>query len=172
MIIHPIDVEAFYFNDLPTNIKSKIIEDKITSILINLDNEKYKKYKDTVEFAKKSTKPLDYREFIKEYNFNDLINDILKDNRLYDAKGNLFNIIYKDDKHLLFLTKTTFIPVKLLDTQSYNVYFYDQSNELPTVIMTQVQAPNKNFAKESALLKINEDLKDKISDTILIEKAQ
>lgn len=153
MFIYPINVEGFYFNELSEKAKIKVIEDKITYIIVNLDNQKYKKYKDTVDFALKSNSPLDYREFLKKYNSKDIIKDILKEKRLYDSHGNMFNIIFKDNEHILFLTKTTSIPVKILDTEKYNVYFRDDTNELPTITMATVQAPNKKLAKEFAISK-------------------
>lgn len=172
MFIHPINVEGFYFNELPEEVKAKVIEDKITYIIVNLDNKKYKKYKDTIDFAKKSGRPLDYREFLKKYNSKDIIKDILNEKRLYDSHGNMFNIIFKDNKHLLFLTKTTFIPVKILNTEKYNVYFNDETNELPTVTMTTVQAPNKKLAKEFAISKFANKTKNSSYLDILVHKVE
>lgn len=171
MFIYPINVEGFYFSELSKKSQIKVIEDKITSIIINLDNKKYEKYKDTIHFAQKSEKPLDYREFLKEYNYNDIINDILNENRIYDCDGNTFHILFKDNKYLLFLTKTTYIPVKILDTEQYNVYFKDESNELPTVEMISVQAPNKRLAKEFAISKFANKSKTTYSETI-VHKAE
>lgn len=172
MFIYPINVEAFYFNELSDEIKNKVIEDKITYIIVNLDNKKYKKYKDTIDFVKKSDSPLDYREFIKKYNSKDIIKDILKENRLYDSHGNIFNIIYKDGKHLLFLTKTTFIPVKILTTESYNVYFKDNTNELPVITLATVQAPNKRIAKEFAISKFANNTKQTSYSETFIHKVE
>lgn len=172
MFIHPINVEAFYFNELSIEAKNKVIEDKITRIILNLDNEKYKKYKITIDFVKESDKPLDYREFIKKYNSKDLIKDIIKENRLYDFKGHVFNIIFKDNKHLLYLTKNTFIPVKIIDSNIYNVYYNENKNELPIITLTKVKAPNRKLAREFAISKFNKDTKNCSESDIYIHRAE
>lgn len=172
MFIYPINVEGFYFNELSEEAKAKVIEDKITYIIVNLDNNKYKKYKDTVDFAKKSNNPLDYREFLKKYNSKDIIKDILHEKRLYDSQGNMFNIVFKDDKYLLFLTKTTCIPVKLLTTEKYNVYFEDKTNELPIIKVATVQAPNKKLAKEFAISKFANNIKNSSYLDTVIHKVK
>lgn len=171
MFIYPVNVEGFYFNELSKESQIKVLEDKITSIIINLDNKKYEKYKYTIDLAQKSEKPLNYREFLKEYNYNDIINDILNENKIYDCNGNIFNIILKNNDYLLFLTKTTYIPVKILDTEQYNVYFKNEDNELPTVEMISVQAPNKRLAKEFAISKFANKSNNTYSEAI-IHKAE
>lgn len=171
MFIYPINVEGFYFNELSEKAQMKVIEDKITYIILNLDKDKYKKYKDTIEFVQKTNKPLDYREFLRKYNYKDIIKDILSDNRIYDFNGNIYNIIVKDNEHLLFLTKTTHIPVKILTTEKYNVYFRKETAELPTIEMISVEAPNKKLAKEFAVSKFANKSRDNYLDTI-VHKAE
>lgn len=157
MFIHPINVEAFYFNQLPDNIKSIIIENKITSIIGNLDDDKYSKYRKTIKLAKDSKTPLLYREFIKKYNLRDILKDINSENKLYDHKGNAFNIIKKHDLHFLFLTKNTFIPVKIIEGNNYNIYLKDNNHELPITTLINVKAPNKRIAKEIAFAKFEKN---------------
>ena len=169
MFIYPINVEGFYFSQLPDNIQSKIVEDKITSIIKNLDNEKYSKYKKTIDIAKNSATPLQYREFIKKYNHTDLIKDINSSEKLYDLKGNPFNIIKKGNNHVLFLTKTTSIPVKIIEGFKYNVYLQNKGTEIPTTTLINVKAPSKKIAKEIALSKFvkNNKSKNKITENYI-----
>lgn len=161
MLIYPINVEGFYFSQLPDDIQSKIVEDKITSIIKNLDNEKYSKYKKTIDIAKSSATPLQYREFIKRYNQTDLIKDIDSSEKLYDLKGNPFNIVKKGNNHILFLTKTTSIPVKIMEGFKYHVYLQSKDNEIPTTTLINVKAPSKKIAKEIALSKFTKNNKNK-----------
>lgn len=172
MIIYPINTEAFYFKDLTQEIQNKIINDKITSILINLDSKKYKKYKDIIESTKLSSSPLNYREFLREFNLDDIINDIIGEKRLFDSYGNMFNIIYRNNNHYLYLTKTTFIPVKILNTKVYNAFFSDSSNELPTVFMTQIKACNQDTAIDFASNKFSELLKPIPKSEIFVCEAE
>lgn len=153
MFINPLNVEAFYFNQLPDKIKSIVIDNKITAIISNLEKDKYSKYKEAILSVKNSKSPLQYREHLKTKEITYIINDIINDNLLYDKKGNLFNIVKKNGSHHLYLTKTTSIPVTISEGINYNVYFKNNSNELPTTTLINVKAPNKKIAKEIAFSK-------------------
>lgn len=146
MVIYPINTEAFFFNELSNNAKKRVIENKITHIIANLDNIKYKKYLETINLAKKSNNPLNYREFIKKHNLNDLIKDLINEDRLYDSNGNMFNIIFKNGEPLLFLTKETFIKVKLIKLESRN--------------KNKLNISNKNIIQEFTISKFNKKNKD------------
>lgn len=155
MIINPLNVEAFYFKELPKEVQLIIINNKISFIINNLKHSKYIKYKQTIDSFKDSKDWLNYRELIKKYHSNDLIKDILKENRMYDINGNMFNIIYKDGVHLLFLTKTTSIPVQVVSEYKYSVSYNKDgiNNTLPIIEVENMQEIKNKIAKKFAVSK-------------------
>lgn len=153
MFIHPFNIEGFYYKELSEQIQHKIIEDKITNIIKNLEHDKYSKYLNTINLAKKSPNALQYREFLKKHNYRDIIEDIISDERIYDSKGNPFNITKKGSKYILFLTKSTFVPVKLMSNSEYDVYLTDTSKEIPVTNIIKTHAPTRKIAKEIAFHK-------------------
>ena len=146
MIISPLNVEAFYFKELPEEVKLRVVNNKITMIIKNLEHEHYKKYKNTIDLYKNTKDCLNYRELIKKYNCNDLISDILKECRLYDIYGNMFNIIHKNGEFILFLTKTTSIPVKIISDYKYNISFNenDVNKELPIIQIENIEETKRS----------------------------
>ena len=163
MIRNPLHIEAFYFKELPKEVQLIIINNKISFIINNIEHSKYINYKQTIDSFKDSKECLNYRELIKKYHSNDLIKDILKENRLYDINGNMFNIIYKDGVHLLFLTKTTSIPVQVVSEYKYSVS-YDKSdinNTLPIIEVENMQEIKNKIAKQFAVSKFKNLNSDK-----------
>lgn len=169
MIISPLNVEAFYFKELPEEVKLKVINNKITMIIKNLEHKHYKKYKDTIELHKSSSNCLNYRELIKKYNSKELISDILKDNRLYDIYGNMFNIVYKNGEFNLFLTKTTSIPVKVISDYNYNISFNenDLNKELPIIQIENLDEVRRKIAKQFAISKFEDESDDESLDKFI-----
>ena len=170
MIISPLNVEAFYFKELPEEIKLKVINNKISMIIKNLEHVNYKKYKDTIELYKSSKDCLNYREIIKKHNGKELIKDILKDNRLYDIYGNMFNIVYKNGEFNLFLTKTTSIPVKVISQYNYNISFNenDPNKEIPIIQVENLDNKiRKKIAKQFAISKFKDNKDDTSLDKFI-----
>lgn len=155
MIINPLNIEAFYFKELPKEVQLIIVNNKISFIINNLEHSKHINYKQTIDLFKDSKECLNYRELIKKYHSKDLIKDILKENRLYDINGNMFNIIYKDGIHLLFLTKTTSIPVQIVSEYKYSISYNksDINNTLPIIEVENMQEIKNKIAKKFAISK-------------------
>lgn len=153
MFIHPLNIKVFYFNDLSFNIKRKLIEDRITYIIGHLDKENYSHYRKTIELARNSKTPLLYREFLRKYNFDDISNEISKEEKFYDEKGNELKIIKRDDNYLLKITKDTYLPISIIKGDNFNVYLKNEGAELTTITSINVNAPSKRIAKDIAFSK-------------------
>ena len=173
MVISPLNVKAFYFKELPDEVKLSVINNKITFIIKNLDNKKYEKYKKNIDLMKGSEKSIHYREIIKKYNSVDLIKDILKENMLYDIHGNMFNIVFKNGQHILYLTKTTFIPIKIMNSSNYTLSV-DNNKELPIITSNILNTPSYKIARQFAISKFaNSNLDSSNSDSEnIIDEAE
>lgn len=160
MIIKPLNLEGFKFEEFNENIQNYIIQNKISNIISNPYIKKYKKYISTIDNAT-SSNPLSIREFLLKYEKSSIINDIIKENKLYDKHGNPYPIVKKDNSYKLLITKTTYIDISIVSNLNYVVCITDESKELPETTVINTKAPNKTIAKEIALEKFRKINRDK-----------